>query len=137
MYTVKLKKADYQKILDHCRANLPDEACGLIAGHIDGDVKTIEKVYLCENIDHTNEHFTISPEDQLKAIKDARANGLTMLGNFHSHPETPSRQSEEDKRLAYNYSASYLLLSLAAEEPVLNSFHYDGKESTKENLVIE
>lgn len=137
MNTVILKKADYQKILDHCRAGLPDEACGLVAGHIDGDVKTIEKVYPCENIDHTNEHFTISPEDQLRAIKDARANGLTMIGNFHSHPETPSRQSEEDKRLSYDYSASYLLLSLAAEEPVLNSFHYDGKESTKENLVIQ
>jgi proteasome lid subunit RPN8/RPN11 len=137
MNTVILKKADYQKILDHCRAGLPDEACGLVAGHIDGDVKTIEKVYPCENTDHTNEHFTISPEDQLKAIKDARANGLTMIGNFHSHPETPSRQSEEDKRLAYDYSASYLLLSLATEEPVLNSFHYDGKDSTKENLIIQ
>lgn len=137
MYTVKLSRAGYRQILAHARACLPEEACGLLAGRIEGNVKTIERVYSCENTDHTNVHFTIDPHDQLKAVKDARARGLAMIGNFHSHPETPSRQSEEDKRLAYDHSASYLLLSLAGPEPVLNSFHFDGRESTKENLVIE
>lgn len=41
----------------HAESELPDEACGLIAGRIDGDDKIIEKVYLLTNIDHSNEHF--------------------------------------------------------------------------------
>ena len=52
-----MKKADYEKILAHAKENLPEEACGLIAGTKDGDKKIIEKVYLLENVDHTNEHF--------------------------------------------------------------------------------
>lgn len=137
VYTVKLPRAAYKQILAHARACLPEEACGLLAGRIQGNVKTVERAYPCENTDHTNVHFTIDPCDQLAAVKDARARGLAMIGNFHSHPQTPSRQSEEDKRLSYDYSASYLILSLMEDEPVLNSFHFNGRESTKENLVIE
>ena len=45
-----MKKADYEKILAHAKENLPEEACGLIAGTKDGDKKIIEKVYLLENV---------------------------------------------------------------------------------------
>ena len=95
---LKLKKEDYEKILDHCRKGLPNESCGLLGGTIEDDVKTIEKVYLLTNIDESNEHFSMDPKEQLSAIKDIRQNGYQMIGNFHSHPESPSRPSEEDKR---------------------------------------
>ena len=119
---ISLKKADYEKILAHAKSCVPEEACGLIAG---------------TNIDHSNKHFTLDPKEQLAAVKDMRANGLMPLGNWHSHPESPSRPSEEDKRLAYDSKASYMILSLMEpEQPVLNSFHIEGDESTKEDLVI-
>ena len=120
---ITLKKSDYEKIIAHARENLPEEACGLIAGkEIDG-VKHIEEVYLLENTDHSRDHFNISPQDQLKAIKDMRSKGLIPLGNWHSHPESPSRPSEEDKRLFFDSKARYFILSLMEEEnPVLNAF---------------
>lgn len=133
---VLLKKADYDKMVTHAKANLPEEACGLIAGHDEDGVRVIEKVYLIENVDHTNEHFTITPKAQLEAIKNMRQNGLKPLGNWHSHPESPSRSSQEDIRLAYDSSASYLILSLMNEEPVLHSFHVENGQSTKEDLNI-
>ena len=120
----------------------PDEACGLIAGEDREDgVREIRKVYLLTNTDHTNEHFSIDPKEQLQAIKDMRASGLKPLGNWHSHPETPSRPSEEDKRLANDSRASYLILSLADEaHPVLNAFHIetaDGEKTVrKEELTV-
>ena len=136
-----MKKADYEKILSHAKENLPEEACGLIAGTKDGDKKTIEKVYLLENVDHTNEHFSMKPKDQLAAVKDMRANGFVPLGNWHSHPETPSRPSQEDLRWANDSRASYLILSLAdRENPVLNGFHVEGtgenRTARKEELII-
>jgi proteasome lid subunit RPN8/RPN11 len=136
-FTVRLSRADYDRIVAHCEAGLPNEACGLIAGRVEGRVKTVERVYPCANVDRSSEHFTIDPHEQLAAIRDARAAGLSMLGNFHSHPQTPARQSVEDKRLSYDHAASYLILSLAADEPVLNSFRYDGVASTREVLVVE
>ena len=136
---VTLRKADLEKMIAHAEANLPEEACGLIAGvdREDG-VREIRKVYLCENTDHTDEHFSISPETQLKAVRDMRAGGMSPLGNWHSHPASPSRSSQEDIRLAsYNPKASYLILSLMDRaNPVIHSFHVEDGTSTAEDLEI-
>ena len=135
---IQLSKNDYQRIVHHAIAELPNEACGLLAGIKDGSDKMIKKVYLLTNTDHSNEHFSLDPREQLAAVKDMRANGLIPLGNWHSHPETPSRPSEEDKRLAYDKTASYMILSLMdSSDPVLNSFHIEGDTAEKEDLVIE
>lgn len=138
---IRLKKSDYEKILAHAVKELPNEACGLIGGEITGGDKTIKEVYLLTNTDKSNEHFSLDPKEQLAAVKDMRSKGLVPLGNWHSHPESPSRPSEEDKRLAYDSKASYMILSLMDRDaPVLNSFRITGndpKVSEKEELVIE
>lgn len=135
---IELSRSDYEKILEHAKSNLPEEACGLIAGVIENGNKIIKKVYLLTNIDHSNEHFTLDPKEQLSAIKDMRACGLQPIGNWHSHPESPSRPSEEDKRLAYDPNASYMILSLMdSNSPILNSFHIEKNESNKEELLIK
>lgn len=135
---IKISENDYKKIIAHAESVLPEEACGLIAGEITEEGKIIRKVYLLTNIDHSNEHFSLDPKEQLAAIKDMRANGLLPLGNWHSHPESPSRPSEEDKRLAYDSKASYLILSLMDRtNPVLNSFRIEGDTAENEGLSIE
>lgn len=135
--TIKLKKADFEQIVAHARKELPNEACGLITGRIDGEVKVVEKVYFLTNVDRSNEHFSLDPKEQLAAVKDMRANGFVPLGNWHSHPESPSRPSDEDKRLAYDSKASYMILSLMDKNaPVLNSFKIEGESAEKEQLEL-
>ena len=137
MAIIRMKYTLLDEIARYATGHLPEEACGLIAGSEDENGRFIEKVYYLTNVDHAEDHFTLDPKEQLAAVKDMRANGLMPLGNWHSHPESPSRPSEEDKRLAYDSKASYMILSLMEpEQPVLNSFHIEGDESTKEDLVI-
>lgn len=127
---VVLKKSDYNTILSHCTAGLPNEACGLLAGTKKNDTVTVTKVYLLTNVDASREHFSMDPKEQLAALKDARANGYGIVGNFHSHPESPSRPSEEDKRLAFDPSIEYMILSLMEEgNPVLKSFGIDKEKN--------
>lgn len=136
---ITLPLAEYEKMLSHARAEAPVEACGLIGGtkEENGD-KHIAHVYILTNTDHAEEHFTLDPREQLAAIKDMRANGWVPLGNWHSHPASPSRPSQEDKRLAFDSSASYLILSLQEpENPVLNSFRIEGDNAEKEPLSIQ
>ncbi|MBA4685778.1 MAG: M67 family metallopeptidase [Candidatus Galacturonibacter soehngenii] len=131
-----LKQDDYNVMLKHCIEELPNEACGLIAGTIQGDTKTVKKVYLLTNLDASKDHFSMDPKEQLAAMKDARANDLVLLGNFHSHPESPSRPSEEDKRLAYDSSSEYLILSLMDRaNPVLKAFHIDKDKAVSINEI--
>ena len=135
---ITIRKSDFDRMYEHALSERPDEACGLIAGTDREDgVREIKKVYLLTNVDNSNEHFTIDLNEHLAAIKDMRAEGLSPLGNWHSHPESPSRSSEEDIRLAVDKKASYLILSLMQpDEPVLNSFHVENGISTKEEFEI-
>ena len=115
---ITFNKSDFDTILEYAKKNLPEEACGLIGGTIENGDKHIKKIYLLTNIDHSNEHFSMDPKEQLA-------------------PESPSRPSDEDKRLAYDSKASYMILSLMnIDEPVLNSFHIEGNVSNKEDLRI-
>ena len=126
---ITIKRSDLDEMIRHALSERPDEACGLIAGRDSDDgTRVIEKVYLLT-------------KEQLQAVKDMRANSMVPLGNWHSHPETPSRPSEEDIRLANDSRASYLILSLENEDaPVLNAFCIEIKEDTKsvrkEELII-
>ncbi len=138
---VLLRKSDYNRILEHALKERPNEACGLLGGIDEGEgddkIRRIEKVYLLTNIDHSNEHFSIDPKEQISAVKDMRSNGLKPVGNWHSHPESPSRSSKEDIRLAYDKNASYFIISLMDENrPVLNSFHVENGSSVAEDLEI-
>ena len=135
---IYIKKEDYEEIIAYAKAGLPNEACGLLGGTVDGKDRRIEKVYYLTNIDASREHFSMDPKEQFEAVKDMRANGLSLIGNFHSHPESPSRPSEEDKRLAYDSSVRYLILSLMdMDAPVLNGFEIiDRTDVTMEDVVV-
>ena len=116
--------------------DLPEEACGLIAGEKSDTERVIKKVYYLTNIDHTNEHFSLDPKEQLAAIKDMRKNGLEPLGNWHSHPETPARPSKEDIRLAFDSEASYLIMSLMDQKnPVIHAFRVREGQVSKDEIV--
>ena len=134
---VTIKQKDIEEMAVYAKSKLPEEVCGLIAGTWEGEQKYIEKVYYLTNTDHSREHFSMDPKEQLAAVKDMRAKGLTPLGNWHSHPETPARPSQEDIRLAYDKQASYLILSLMEEShPVLHSFHVVSECAFQDDLRV-
>lgn len=135
---IVLTKRQYQDILQHGLRALPNEACGLLGGVADQERKIIRSVHLLANIDNSPEHFSMDPKEQFSAVKTMRNNGWVLLGNFHSHPASPARPSEEDKRLAFDPEASYLILSLAEPEPVLKSFTIrKGRVNEEEISIVE
>ena len=96
MSIIRMKYPFYDEMAAYAREHFPEEACGLIAGSEDENGRLITKVYYLTNVDHAEDHFTLDPKEQLNAIKDMRANVLKPLGNWHSHPSSPSRPSDED-----------------------------------------
>ena len=129
---ISIKKDVLDQIIAHAKKDLPNEACGYLAGN-DG---TVTHSYQLANVDHSPEHFSFDPSEQFQAVKDARAKGLQILANYHSHPETPSRPSQEDIRLAYDPEISYVIISLAETEPVVKSFRIINGSATNEDLII-
>jgi proteasome lid subunit RPN8/RPN11 len=118
----------------HARQGLPNEACGLMAGEFRGEEKTVRAVYGLTNTDQSAEHFSMDPKEQFKAIKDIRNRGWVLLGNFHSHPETPARPSPEDIRLAFDSSLSYVIMSFQKDPPELKSFLIRQGQAEEEQI---
>lgn len=130
-----LRKKFFDLIVEHAKKILPNEDCGLLGGTIDGKKKFVEKIYFLTNTDASSEHFSMNAKEQFAAVKDMREKNLKLLGNFHSHPKSPSRPSEEDKRLIFDKNLSYLILSLESE-PILKSFNFDQNKNVFEEEIF-
>lgn len=131
--TVTITRTAYDSLLDQARREAPIEACGYLLGT---DKEHATYNYAMTNVDHAEEHFTLDPKEQFAAIKYARQNAMKVVGNWHSHPVSPSRPSQEDIRLAYDPTILYFILSLASEEPVLNAFRIQQGEVEKLPVTI-
>lgn len=107
------------EIKEQASKGLPLEICGILAG----SEGRVEKLYKMQNIDQSNEHFTMEPAEQFAVVKDMRSNGFGMLAVYHSHPETPARPSQEDKRLAVMPNVFHVIISMQnIDEPVIKGF---------------
>lgn len=115
---MRLRKEVLEQIIEQARREQPNEACGYLLGR--GEEISVN--HPMTNADHSPEHFSFVPQEQFAAVRAAREQGLKIIGNWHSHPATPARPSDEDIRLAYDENITYFILSLAADEPVLNAF---------------
>ena len=121
---MKIEQNVIEDIIAQAQKDAPNESCGYLLGT--GD--TVTENYWMENIDHSPEHFSFAPKDQFAALRYAREHGLKILANWHSHPASPSRPSQEDLCLANDPSIRYAILSLLGGEARLNSFNIRNGE---------
>ncbi len=129
---MKILKTIIDRIIMHAKDDLPIECCGYLAG----DKELITKAYPLKNIEQRNDHFSFDPQEQFAAIKDIRKNNLVPKAVYHSHPETLARPSKEDIKLAYDPKISYVIISLAKEQPVVKSFKIVNGIVEKEEIEL-
>ena len=98
---MKIPQEIIDKLISQARQDAPNESCGYLLGTSGPEGDVVTEHYWMENIDHSPEHFSFAPKDQFTALRYARSKGLKILANWHSHPASPSRPSQEDLRLAY------------------------------------
>ncbi len=120
------------QIFDQAKKGLPEEVCGYLAG----TDRTVNQHFELTNIDHSPEHFSFDPAEQFRTVREARKAGLEILANYHSHPATPARPSEEDIRLAFDPNISYVIVSLAGALPDIKSFKIKDGVVEKEEVII-
>jgi proteasome lid subunit RPN8/RPN11 len=130
---IKIPASVAEGIVAQALNELPNEACGLLVGKGSEAVKQ----YPLTNIDHSPEHFAFDPKEQFRVLREARAQGLQIIANYHSHPDTPARPSDEDIRLAFDPDIVYLILSLRVKDnPVIKAFSIRDGQATQIEIVI-
>ena len=134
---MKIPQEIIDKLISQARQDAPNESCGYLLGTSGPEGGVVTEHYWMENIDHSPEHFSFAPKDQFTALRYARSKGLKILANWHSHPASPSRPSQEDLRLANDPTIRYAILSLY-EGVHLNSFKIqNGEVVDKEEHTID
>ena len=116
-------------IVAHCFDGLPDEACGMLAGPMNGDGEPtgdVTQVYPCRNADASARTYTVEPRDLLRAMRDAEAHGDEIIGVWHSHTHTDAYPSQTDVRQAVDPAWFYVLVSLRHGEPALRAYRIRG-----------
>ncbi len=77
-------------MVSHAEATFPNECCGVMVGRTDeAGKKQVTGAVAMENAYKgvQEDRYEIRPEDLLAADKGARAEGLDLIGIFHSHPD--------------------------------------------------
>jgi proteasome lid subunit RPN8/RPN11 len=125
----------------HLAAAYPGEGCGVLVGLDRGGARRIERAIGCANLapETPERRYLIAPGEFLAADHAARADGLEVLGFFHSHPDHPALPSAFDLERAWPYY-SYLIVSLAGGVPAghgLWRLRADGAAFESEPLTID
>jgi proteasome lid subunit RPN8/RPN11 len=95
---IRINSEAWQTMVDHAQSTFPDECCGVMVGRTDGDCKLVTAAFAVENAykGKQEDRYEIRPEDLLAADKNARAEGLDLIGIFHSHPDCDAYFSKTD-----------------------------------------
>ena len=97
---VILKQALQTKIMKALEKTYPNEGGGFLLGSVDGadihvdDIIQIENVFAEEEQYH---RYAMTPQDWMRLEDEADSRGLTLLGYFHSHPDSPAIPSIYDR----------------------------------------
>jgi proteasome lid subunit RPN8/RPN11 len=85
-------------MVSHAESTFPNECCGVMLGKNTENGKRVSRAMPVENIykGAQEDRYEIRPEDLLKADRAARADGLELIGIFHSHPDCDAYFSKTD-----------------------------------------
>ena len=121
-----------EEMLAHCRSELPNEGCGLLAG----DEQGIHKVYCLANADASPVGYTIDPTGHFEALQDAERNGWDLVGAFHSHVSGSAYPSPTDVRGAAEPDWVWLVAGPMVGSPELRGYRIRDGRITEEELEI-
>ena len=98
-------------MLAHARAEVPNEACGLLSGSLSDGIATA--YHPARNADASPYVYTVDPEDLVRIVFGIEDAGEDLVAIFHSHTHTPAVPSPTDRRQAQYPDAFYVLATLS------------------------
>jgi [CysO sulfur-carrier protein]-S-L-cysteine hydrolase len=123
------------KILDHARADHPDEACGIIAGPAGSDRP--ERFVSMLNAERSPTFYRFDSLEQLKVWREMDERGEEPVVIYHSHTATEAFPSRTDISYAMEPGAHYVLVSTRdPDRDEFRSFRIVDGDVTEERVTL-
>jgi [CysO sulfur-carrier protein]-S-L-cysteine hydrolase len=111
--SIRIHAKILNEILEHARRDPLTECCGLLAGR-NGIIDTI---FPTQNALNSATMYEISPKELFQLFREMREQGLTHLGQYHSHLHTENIPSPTDIAQAGYPDHAYFIMTLLPEAP--------------------
>jgi [CysO sulfur-carrier protein]-S-L-cysteine hydrolase len=135
--SVELSADIVQALIDHARAEYPNEMCGVIVGdRAAADGGRPLRWEPTRNRAASPLRYEIHPDDLLRLTIETENAGDEFWAIVHSHTHSPPRPSPTDVGLAFYPDAIYLLVSLADSEPAVATWRIVEGEIHPVELIV-
>mgnify|MGYP001350243726 FL=1 len=130
-----------QTIFRHLEAAYPNEGGRFLLGNIAGDQVQIQETIAIENVFEAEEQYhryAMTPQDWMRLEDEADERGLTLVGYYHSHPDSPAIPSVYDRDHALPHF-TYLITQVndhAAQQMLAWRLKDDRSAVEGEQLVV-
>lgn len=126
-----IRAAAAAAVVQHARDEAPHECCGLLLGT---GLAILDAMPARNLATDPVRRYLIDPADHLRAIREARARGWSVIGAYHSHPASPAMPSPTDAAEAFS-DFIFLIVGLATSPPELTAWTWHGGNFTPVPLV--
>src|SRR5689334_722695 len=136
---IRIEPTAWEVMVSHARQTFPNECCGVMLGSNSDEQKTVKQAIPTENAyrGSQEDRYEIRPEELLAADREARKNGLEVIGIFHSHPNCDAYFSKTDLENSCPWYSFVVLSIQKGEFHHANSYlpNADQTAADKEELV--
>jgi proteasome lid subunit RPN8/RPN11 len=130
-----ISRALVDQIIEHARADHPDEACGVIAGPAGSDHPV--RFIPMQNAERSPTFYRFDSLEQLKVWREMDDRDEEPVVVYHSHTATPAYPSRTDISYASEPQAHYVLVSTRdAADAEFRSYRILDGEVTEEPVQI-
>lgn len=111
-------------IFEQMEASYPNEAGGFLLGQARDGVVSIQDIIQVENTFAKAEQYhryAMRPQDWMRLEDEAEGRGLSLVGYYHSHPDSPAIPSEYDREHAlpnFAYLITAVMMAKATDMQV-------------------
>ena len=133
-----ISRALADELLDHARAEVPNEACGILSGSAaDGRATAYHPA---RNAEASPYVYSVHPDDLVRIVLGIEDAGEDLVAIFHSHTHTPAVPSPTDRRQAMYPDAIYLLATLTEPDAIpmqaLRAWRIADREAIEVPLIV-
>ena len=128
--TLTLTDEVRQAMVDHARAGLPNEACGLFSGVAGGT--TVDAFHPMANAAASREIYLFDPKEHKEVERAVDEAGRAVLGVMHSHTYTEAYPSPTDVDDASRFDPLgtwfFVIVTLKHSDPLVRAYRiFDGE----------
>lgn len=129
---LRLRRDVYLQMVGDCYDKLPNEACGLLAGH----GSDASQCHVITNAANSSRVYALDGKEYLKVDRAVEDAGLELIAVYHSHTHTLAYPSPTDVEQAVDPNWHYVLVSLADEAPSVRSYRIVDGNIAEEPIVV-